>query len=121
VSLGHRDRVRAGHRHGAPDRASGDSGARRRRCDGSLVDLAATTSGTTMSLWFWVLVAAAAAYAIKLSGYLLPRKLLDRPVVVRLATGLTVGLLASLTLLGLVVRMTKRTPGVSAERSAPTT
>jgi hypothetical protein len=55
-----------------------------------------------MSLWFWVLVAAAAAYAIKLSGYLLPRKLLDRPVVVRLATGLTVGLLASLTVLNTV-------------------
>jgi len=55
-------------------------------------------------LWFWVLVAAAAAYAIKLSGYLLPRKLLDRPVVVRLATGLTVGLLASLTVLNTVGR-----------------
>ena len=55
-----------------------------------------------MSLWFWVLLAAAAAYAIKLSGYLLPRKLLDRPVVVRLATGLTVGLLASLTILNTV-------------------
>ena len=55
-----------------------------------------------MSLWFWVLLAAAAAYAIKLSGYLLPRKLLDRPVVVRLATGLTVGLLASLTVLNTV-------------------
>jgi hypothetical protein len=35
--------------------------------------------------------------------------------------GIRHGLLASLTLLGLVVRMTKRTPGVSAERSAPTT
>ncbi len=52
-----------------------------------------------MSLWFWVLLSAAAAYAIKLSGYLLPRKLLDRPVVIRLATGLTVGLLASLPIL----------------------
>ena len=30
-----------------------------------------------MRLWFWVLLSAAAAYAIKLSGYLLPRKLLD--------------------------------------------
>jgi Branched-chain amino acid transport protein (AzlD) len=53
-------------------------------------------------LWFWVLVAAAGAYAIKLSGYLLPRKWLDRPVVVRLATALTVGLLASLTMLNTV-------------------
>jgi hypothetical protein len=55
-----------------------------------------------MKLWLWVLLAAAAAYAIKLSGYLLPRKLLDRPAVVRLATGLTVGLLASLTILNTV-------------------
>ena len=55
-----------------------------------------------MSLWFWVLLSATAAYAIKLSGYLLPRKLLDRPVVIRLATGLTVGLLASLTILNTV-------------------
>ena len=55
-----------------------------------------------MNLWFWILLAAAAAYAIKLSGYLLPRKLLDRPVVIRLAMGLTVGLLASLTILNTV-------------------
>ena len=55
-----------------------------------------------MRLWFWVLLSAAAAYAIKLSGYLLPRKLLDRPVIIRLATGLTVGLLASLTILNTV-------------------
>lgn len=55
-----------------------------------------------MSLWFWVLAAVVAAYAIKVSGYLLPRRLLDRPVVVRLATGLTVGLLASLTILNTV-------------------
>jgi len=55
-----------------------------------------------MNLWFWIVLAVAAAYAIKLSGYLLPRKLLDRPVVIRLATGLTVGLLASLTILNTV-------------------
>jgi hypothetical protein len=55
-----------------------------------------------MRLWFWVLVAAAAAYAIKLSGYLLPRRWLDRPVVVRLATALTIGLLASLTIINAV-------------------
>ncbi len=55
-----------------------------------------------MNLWLWILLAVAAAYAIKLSGYLLPRRLLDRPVVIRLATGLTVGLLASLTILNTV-------------------
>jgi hypothetical protein len=53
-------------------------------------------------LWLWVLLAAAGAYVIKLSGYLMPRKWLDRPVVVRLATALTVGLLASLTMLNTV-------------------
>ena len=55
-----------------------------------------------MNLWSWILLAVAAAYVIKLSGYLLPRKLLDRPVVIRLAMGLTVGLLASLTILNTV-------------------
>jgi hypothetical protein len=55
-----------------------------------------------MNLWLWILLAVAAAYVIKLSGYLLPRRLLDRPVVIRLATGLTVGLLASLTILNTV-------------------
>ncbi|HET7725274.1 MAG TPA: AzlD domain-containing protein [Propionibacteriaceae bacterium] len=55
-----------------------------------------------MNLWFWVLAGAAAAYAIKVSGYLLPRRLLERPAVIRLATGLTVGLLASLTVLNTV-------------------
>ena len=55
-----------------------------------------------MNLWSWILLAVATAYVIKLSGYLLPRKLLDRPAVVRLATGLTVGLLASLTILNTV-------------------
>jgi hypothetical protein len=55
-----------------------------------------------MRVWLWVLLAAAVAYVIKLSGYLLPRAWLDRPVVVRLATALTVGLLASLTILNTV-------------------
>jgi hypothetical protein len=64
--------------------------------------MAATTGGRTMNLWLWILLAVAAAYVIKLSGYLLPRRLLDRPVVIRLATGLTVGLLASLTILNTV-------------------
>ncbi|HBX81658.1 MAG: AzlD domain-containing protein [Propionibacteriaceae bacterium] len=49
-------------------------------------------------LWMWVLLACATAFAIKLSGYLLPRSVLDRPFVPRLAGALTVGLLASLTI-----------------------
>lgn len=55
-----------------------------------------------MSLWAWVLLAAATAYALKLFGYLLPQSLLDRPVVHDLAGALTVGLLASLTILNAV-------------------
>ena len=55
-----------------------------------------------MKLWWWVLGAAAAAYLIKLSGYLLPRRLLDRPVVTRLAAALTVGLLTALTVMNTV-------------------
>lgn len=52
-----------------------------------------------MSLWAWVVLAAATAYALKVFGYLLPQSLLDRPVVLQLAGSLTVGLLASLTVL----------------------
>jgi hypothetical protein len=55
-----------------------------------------------MSLWGWVILAVAAAYLIKLSGYLLPQKLLDHPVVIKLAAALTVGLLASLTVMNAV-------------------
>jgi hypothetical protein len=43
-----------------------------------------------------------AAYVIKLSGYLLPQKLLDHPIVIKLAAALTVGLLASLTVMNAV-------------------
>jgi hypothetical protein len=52
-----------------------------------------------MTLWTWVLLSALAAYALKLFGYLLPQSLLDRPVFHELAGALTVGLLASLTVL----------------------
>ena len=55
-----------------------------------------------MTLWMWVLLAAATAYALKLFGYLLPQSLLDRPAVHDLAGALTVGLLASLTILNTV-------------------
>lgn len=55
-----------------------------------------------MSLWIWVLFAAFTAYALKVSGYLLPQAWLDRPAVTELAGTLTVGLLASLTALNTV-------------------
>ncbi len=49
-----------------------------------------------------VLLAAFTAYAIKVSGYLLPQAWLDRPPITELAGTLTVGLLASLTSLNTV-------------------
>jgi len=52
-----------------------------------------------MNLTAWILLAALTAYALKLFGYLLPQSLLDRPPVHDLAGALTVGLLASLTVL----------------------
>lgn len=55
-----------------------------------------------MNLWSWVLLAAATAFAIKLAGYLLPQSLLDRPPVHELAGALTVGLLASLTVMNTI-------------------
>lgn len=50
-----------------------------------------------MSVWFWILVACAAAFLTKLLGYLVPRRWLTNPRVARVAGILTIGLLASLT------------------------
>lgn len=50
-----------------------------------------------MSLWIWILLAAALAYATKLVGFLLPARLLEKPRMTRVAGTLTIGLLASLT------------------------
>lgn len=52
-----------------------------------------------MSLWSWILLACLTAFFIKLAGYLLPQSLLDRPEFHDLAGALTVGLLASLTVM----------------------
>ncbi|TDT32924.1 AzlD domain-containing protein [Naumannella halotolerans] len=49
-----------------------------------------------MELMIWVLAACAVGYLIKLSGYLIPARWLDRPAVTRLAAATTIGLLASL-------------------------
>ena len=57
-----------------------------------------------MSMWGWVLFACAAAYAMKLSGYLLPRSVLDQPFVPSLAGALTVGLLSSLVISNTVAK-----------------
>lgn len=50
-----------------------------------------------MSLWFWLLVSVVLAYATKLVGYLVPAKVLDSPRMSHIAGTLTIGLLASLT------------------------
>lgn len=50
-----------------------------------------------MSLWIWILVACAAAYALKLLGYLVPRRWMDNTRMLRIAGTITIGLLASLT------------------------
>ncbi|MGQ3382738.1 AzlD domain-containing protein [Glutamicibacter sp. TV12E] len=47
-------------------------------------------------LSWWVLGACLAAYAIKLCGYFVPRKVLDSPIMTRVASTLTIALLASL-------------------------
>ncbi|WP_334172513.1 AzlD domain-containing protein [Sinomonas sp.] len=50
-----------------------------------------------MNLWFWVIVSCAAAYAIKLLGYLVPRRWMENERMTRIAGTVTIGLLASLT------------------------
>ena len=59
-----------------------------------------------MNDWAWVLLACAAAYALKLLGYLVPERLLDHPAVVRVSALLPVALLA-----GLVAVQTVGGPG----------
>ena len=51
-----------------------------------------------MNLWLWLLVACALAYAWKLVGYFVPARLLENPRISRIAGTMTIGLLASLTI-----------------------
>jgi uncharacterized membrane protein len=55
-----------------------------------------------MSLWIWLLVACALAYAWKLIGYFVPARLLEDPRMSRVAGTMTIGLLASLTVVNTV-------------------
>ena len=55
-----------------------------------------------MSMWFWLLVAAVLSYLTKLLGYLVPAKVLANPRMSRVAGTLTIGLLASLTVVNAV-------------------
>ncbi|MFF2346345.1 AzlD domain-containing protein [Pseudarthrobacter sp. NPDC058119] len=56
-----------------------------------------------MTLWIWLLIACLLAYAWKLVGYLVPAKLLEDPRTSRIAGTMTIGLLASLTVVNAVV------------------
>lgn len=55
-----------------------------------------------MSLWMWLLLACLFAYAWKLMGYLVPASLLRNPRMSRVAGTMTIGLLASLTIVNTV-------------------
>ncbi|MFJ6418903.1 AzlD domain-containing protein [Paeniglutamicibacter sp. NPDC091659] len=48
-------------------------------------------------MWWWILAGCAAAYGIKMLGFLVPEKLLENEKMTRAAGALTIGLLASLT------------------------
>jgi hypothetical protein len=50
-----------------------------------------------MGAWGWILLASMAAFATKLTGFLVPPRWLDAPRAQAAAMALTVGLLASLT------------------------
>lgn len=55
-----------------------------------------------MSLWVWLLIACALAYAWKLVGYFVPARFLKDPRMSRVAGTMTIGLLASLTVVNAV-------------------
>lgn len=55
-----------------------------------------------MNLWTWLLLACLLAYAWKLVGYFVPAKLLKNPRMSRVAGTMTIGLLASLTIVNAV-------------------
>ncbi|HET8880009.1 MAG TPA: AzlD domain-containing protein [Arthrobacter sp.] len=55
-----------------------------------------------MTLWLWLLLSCVLAYAWKLLGYLVPAGLLSNPRISRVAGVMTIGLLASLTVVNTV-------------------
>lgn len=64
-----------------------------------------------MIAWLWVIASSVIAYLTKLAGYLVPREILERPAVVRVAEAMTVGLLAALV----VVQTFSADGGVAAD------
>ena len=55
-----------------------------------------------MTVWLWILGACALAYLTKLSGYLVPQRVLEAPAIIRISGCMTVGLLASLVMMNTV-------------------
>jgi hypothetical protein len=55
-----------------------------------------------MNLWVWLLLSCLLAYVWKLLGYLVPASLLRNPRMSRIAGTMTIGLLASLTVVNAV-------------------
>jgi hypothetical protein len=55
-----------------------------------------------VNLWVWLLLACLLGYAWKLLGYLVPASLLRNPRMSRIAGTMTIGLLASLTIVNAV-------------------
>ena len=53
-------------------------------------------------LWWWIIAGCVAAYGIKMLGFLVPEKLLENEKMTRAAGALTIGLLASLTMVNTV-------------------
>ena len=60
-----------------------------------------------MPLWGWVLISCAVAFLTKLAGYLVPAKVLKNKRVTRVAGTITIGLLASLTVVNAVATGTQ--------------
>ena len=56
-----------------------------------------------MSLWIWLLITCVLAYGWKIVGYFVPAKFLEDPRASRIAGTMTIGLLASLTVVNAVV------------------
>lgn len=55
-----------------------------------------------MIVWLWILGAGALAYLTKLSGFLVPQRVLESPAIIRVSACMTIGLLASLVTMNAV-------------------
>ncbi|MGY5319855.1 AzlD domain-containing protein [Neomicrococcus lactis] len=55
-----------------------------------------------MDMWVWILAACPAAFALKFAGYLVPARFLQDERILRVAGMMTIGLLASLTIVNTV-------------------